>query len=118
MALIKIKKLFLRAFIGFSSHELGKLQDIVIHLHIRYDSTVAEKSDDPLDSLDYKEIKQRIIHLVENQHFRLLESLARNIIIEIMKFDKVQEVQVEIDKPHALRFAESVSVTLSEKRDV
>lgn len=33
-----------------------------------------------------------------------------------MQFDQVDYATIEIDKPHALRFSESVSITLAAKR--
>jgi len=34
-----------------------------------------------------------------------------------MQHEQVRYAEVEVDKPHALRFAESVSITLSAARD-
>ena len=116
MGTIKIKDLLLRAHVGFSEHEKGKLQDVLINVTIHYDSTTSEKSDKPEDALNYKTITKEIIKNVEEKQFNLIEAQARMVLDIIMKYDQVKFAQVEIDKPKALRFAESVSFSLSEKR--
>ena len=117
MAKLRIKNLFLRSYIGFSEHEVGKLQDVLINITIYYQSEKAEKSDNPGHTLNYKTLTKGIVDLVENGHFNLLESLVRKILDSVMENKIVEEAIVEVDKPHALRFTESVSISLSARRD-
>lgn len=117
MAVLKIKDLFLRAYLGFSDHEIGKLQDVVINITVGFDSSKSELSDNPIDTLNYKTLTKQIVELTENSHFNLIESLARKVLDIVMAHPEAIEATVEVDKPHALRFAESVSITLSAKRD-
>ena len=49
--------------------------------------------------------------------FNLLEVLTQKILDLIFENSKVKWAQVEVDKPHALRFAESVSITLERSRN-
>lgn len=116
MATIHIKELFLRAYLGFSEHEIDKLQDVVIDLTLEYDSSAAEISDSPYDALDYKLITKKIVSLVEHGRFNLIEALARKVLDVAMDDERVSRARVEIAKPHALRFADSVSVTLTTSR--
>ena len=46
----------------------------------------------------------------------LLERLTQEILDLVMAHPSVQYAEVEVDKPHALRFAESVSITLASHR--
>ena len=62
-------------------------------------------------------ITKRIIHHIEQGRFNLLEKLASDLIGIATESERVSFAQVRIDKPHALRFADSVSVTLSASRD-
>lgn len=117
MALLRIKNLFLRSFIGFSEHEVGKLQDVIINITLQYNSSKAELTDNPDDTLNYKLLTKEIVKLVENGHFNLIEAMARKILNYLLKDERVIDASVEIDKPHALRFAESVSVSLSANKD-
>ncbi len=116
MALLQIKNLRLRTHIGYNDHEVNKLQDVIISYRIDYDSTQAQLTDDPALSLDYKAINKNIIALVEESRFNLIESLAHQILNIIMTYSPVEDASVEVVKPNALRFADSVSVSLSAHR--
>ncbi len=110
MALIRVKDLKLRTYIGFADHELEKKQDVIINLTFRYDARACEQTDNADDALNYRSITKRVIAHVEDNRFFLLEKLTREILEIIAGYPEVQEATVEVDKPHALRFAESVSV--------
>ena len=112
MATIYIKNLRLRTFIGFNQEEKTKKQDVIINIQLRYDASVAIKSDSVEDACNYKTLTKKIIGLVEEQPFDLLEKMAGDIIALIAPFEKVLWASVEIDKPHALRFSDSVSVQM------
>lgn len=117
MAIIRIKNLLLRTYIGFNEEEINKLQDIVINMTIDVDLNQAIKNDSVSNSYNYKIITKNIIALVQEQKFKMLEKLTQSILDEIMKNKNVRFARVEVDKPHALRFAESVSVELEAMRN-
>jgi D-erythro-7,8-dihydroneopterin triphosphate epimerase len=54
--------------------------------------------------------------LVENGQFRLLEKLAAELLALVMSNGEVTRAQITVDKPHALRFSDSVGITLSASR--
>lgn len=113
---VRITNLQLRTIIGFNDWERDKKQDIVINIAIDFSPVNAIKSDAVEDSLDYKQIKRSVIELVENSSFNLIESLVHAIIEKIMVNPQVLSAWVKVDKPHALRFAESVSVEMHTER--
>jgi len=115
-SVIRIKGLSLRTIIGFNEWERRKKQDVVIDLEMRFDAGPAMASDDVADTLDYKSLKRRVIDFVEDSRFHLLESLAGGILAEVMKDAAVLFARVEVDKPHALRFCDSVSVVVEAAR--
>lgn len=117
MAIIRIKNLLLRTYIGFNEEEVNKLQDVVINMTIDADLNKAIKNDSVDNSYNYKIITKNIIALVQGQKFKMLEKLTQSILDEIMKNKNVRSATVEVDKPHALRFAESVSVEMEATRD-
>ena len=57
-----------------------------------------------------------MIHHIENGHFHLLEKLAADLLAIASDSEQVSYAEVTVDKPHALRFADSVSITLSATR--
>jgi len=115
-ATITIKNLRLRTFIGFKPEELEKKQDVIINASVSYAANQAVETDRENDALDYKAITKSIIELVENGRFKLLEKLCADVLGHISENDLIKNASVTIEKPHALRFADSVSVTLSAKR--
>ena len=116
MAVIKIKDLRLRAIIGVEEWERENQQDIIINITVEFDGRKAAENDDLNDTVDYKAMKQNVIKLVESSSFLLVEKLAGEVLKICMSDQLVEKATVEIDKPHALRFADSVSVTMSESR--
>ena len=116
LATICIKNLRLRTYIGFNEEEKIKKQDVIVNLRLRYDAAAAAASDSVDDACNYKVLTKRIILLVEDKSFDLLEKMAADIIGLIAQSDKVLQATVEIDKPHALRFADSVSVEMEYQR--
>jgi D-erythro-7,8-dihydroneopterin triphosphate epimerase len=110
---IKVKNLRLRTYIGIKQEEIDNLQDIVINLRIQYNATKAARSDSVEDALNYRTITKTIIEKVEHQRFSLLEKLAADVLHIASTDPAVEFAEVEIDKPHALRFADSVSLSLS-----
>lgn len=112
-AIITITNLRLRTYIGFNPEELEKKQDVVINAQIHYPSDDAINSDSKEDAVNYKVICKRIIALVESGQFKLLEKLTADVLEAAMEHPSVTYASVTVDKPHALRFADSVSLTLS-----
>lgn len=117
MAKIRVKNLLIRTYIGFNPEELVNKQDVIINLEIETDiPNSALVADEPLDIFDYKIITKKVIALVQDGRFKLLEVLAKSILDLIMEDEKVKKARVEVDKPHALRFAESVSMEMESSR--
>jgi D-erythro-7,8-dihydroneopterin triphosphate epimerase len=117
MAKIRVKNLLIRTYIGFNPEELVNKQDVIINLEIEADiPEQAMESDEPIDILDYKTITKKVIALVQEGRFKLLEVLTKKILDLVMEDEKVKWAKVEVDKPHALRFAESVSLEMEASR--
>ena len=113
MATINITNLRLRCYIGFNPEEQEKLQDIVINLSIRYVATAGILDDRVEFALDYKRITKEIIEYVDGNRFKLLEKLVFDVLGLVSRYRNVADASVTIDKPHALRFADSVSLSAS-----
>jgi len=117
MAIIRIKNLLVRTFIGFNPEELVNKQDVVINLEI--EAEIPEKAletDEPDGIYDYKTVTKKVIAFVQEGRFKLLEVMVRKILELIMEDQRVKWARVEADKPNALRYAESVSVEMEAER--
>ena len=115
-ARINICNLRLRTFIGFNEEEKVKKQDVVLNISLQYDAAESAKTDAVEDACNYKILTKQIIALVENNSYFLLEKMAADIIALIERFEPVLSARVEIDKPHALRFADSVAIAMEYSR--
>lgn len=115
--IIRIKNLRLRTIIGINDWERKDLQDVVINIEIEYEGTKAADSDRVEDGVNYRAITKRVIRAVEESKFQLLDALADHVLGIVMDEKNVRKATVEIDKPHALRFADSVSVSCSAERE-
>lgn len=117
MAKIHIKDLLLRTYIGFNPEELINKQDVIINVEI--EALIPEEAlriDEPEGIYDYKIITKEITHYVQEGRFKLLEVLTGNLLSLIMNDSRVIWAKVEVDKPHALRFAKSVSFEMEAHR--
>jgi D-erythro-7,8-dihydroneopterin triphosphate epimerase len=112
-ATIRIKNLRLRTYIGINDDEITNRQDVVINVKIHYQAEKATDTDNMDDALNYKTITKKIIKLVEDNRFFLLEKLTADVLAIAAEHDWVDYAEAEVDKPHALRFADSVSLCLS-----
>ncbi|TLX50506.1 dihydroneopterin triphosphate 2'-epimerase [Pseudoalteromonas ruthenica] len=111
-AIINVTNLRLRTYIGFNPEEREKKQDVVINIEIHYPADKACTSDEVQEALNYKTVTKEVIALVEQGQFLLLEKLVADILALCHQHPSVHYAKIRVDKPHALRFADSVSLTL------
>lgn len=117
IATINIHNLRLRTYIGFNTEEMEKQQDVVINIRIRYQLNDAVLQDNVEGALNYKTVTKKVISHVEQGRFLLLEKLVADILDISCEHPDVRHAEVTVDKPHALRFADSVSLTLEYTAD-
>lgn len=113
---IYIRDLHLRCIIGVFPHERKDRQDVIVNIVMECDFGAAAASDELKDTVDYKAITKKIIRMIENSEFQLIESLAQQTAQICMENQKVSQVSVTVDKPGALRFCRSVAVETILKR--
>ena len=115
---ININNLVAYAIIGINSWEWQTKQKIEIDIEIESDLSQAMQSDDINDTVNYRTISKKIMEHVASSEYYLVEKLA-NKLIEIC-FNEDQNcisVKMTIRKPGAVRFSESVGVTIMRKRN-
>ncbi len=116
MAIIRIKNLIIRTIIGFNPEERVNRQDVIINLEIEVDISTAVSTDHQEGIYNYKTITKSIIAFVSESKYYLLEKLTHEVLLLVMEDERVIRAKVEIDKPQALRFADSVSIQLEASR--
>ena len=102
-----------RCIVGVNQDERTEKQDVTINLSIYADLRKPGQSDKFEDAIDYRAIKKRVLNLVENSKYFLLEALTEAVADVCLETPGVIKVLVRVDKPSALRFAKSVGVEIS-----
>lgn len=113
---ILIKDLLARCIIGIHDHERREKQDVIINIVLFADLKKPGKTDSFEDTIDYSAIKKRVITEVEQSQYFLLEALTERIAELCLEHKMVEQVQVTVEKPSALRFARSVGVEILRER--
>jgi D-erythro-7,8-dihydroneopterin triphosphate epimerase len=111
-AIIRIKNLRLRTYIGIKEEEIKNRQDVIVNAVIHCQAEAAVASNIIGDALNYRTISKAIIALVDDQRFSLLERMTYEILEIVMAHPDVLKAEVEVDKVGALRYSDSVSIAL------
>lgn len=113
---ILIRNLLVRGILGINDWERERRQDILINLEIERDLRPAAASDEVADALNYRSLAKAVIAHVEASSYRLVETLAESIASLCLQQGAVR-IKVRVEKPGALRFAESVGVEIERGGD-
>ncbi len=114
---IVVRDLRVRCIIGVDDEERRERQDVLLNLDIFTDLRKAGKSDRLEDALDYRALKKRIVQMVENSGYHLVEALAESVADICLESPLVRSVRVRVEKPGALRFALSVGAEITRMRE-
>lgn len=112
-----IKNLLARGIIGVRDWERKRAQDILINITLFTDTRRAAQSDDIADCADYSEVTKRVLAHAESAARLTVEALANDLAGICLAQDNVQRVIVRVEKPTAVRFAESVGVEIERPGD-
>ena len=111
-----IKDLVVRGIIGINDWERVTQQDIRINIEIRTDLHAAGENDSIEHSVNYRTVSKQIIAHVEKAERLTVEALAADIAALCLDHERVESVQVRVEKPGAVRFSESVGVEIERSR--
>jgi dihydroneopterin aldolase len=107
--IVYIKGLQAQSVIGVYAWEREIRQTLVLDLEMASDTACAAASDQIADALDYAAISSRVISLVEESEYQLIESLAE----EVARMDfGVSWLRLRLSKPGAVAAAEDVGVII------
>ncbi len=109
---ILIKDLLLRGIVGINDWEREKRQDILINITLSGNLSIAGRSDDIEDTINYRTVTKKVIKLVEEGSPYTVEYLATEIAQLCLETEGVESARVRVEKPGALRFARSVGVEI------
>ncbi|MFO8037159.1 MAG: dihydroneopterin aldolase [Anaerolineales bacterium] len=107
-----VKNLIARGIIGVNDWEREKPQEILINLELYGDLSKVGKTDRVEDSLNYRTISKEALRIAETAERFTVEALATDIADACMEFEGLQKAIVRVEKPGAVRFADSVGVEI------
>lgn len=113
---IEIHDLLLRCIIGINESERKNKQDVLFNIVMWADTRPAARSDEIDDAVNYRTVAKQIIEHVEASEYFLVERLAERVAEICLRDARVHQVQVQVEKLGAVRFARSVGVTILRTR--
>lgn len=107
-----IKDLLIRGIIGISERERAQKQDILINIVLFGDISKAGQSDAITDCINYRTVAKKTIAYVERSARFTVEALASDLARLCLEEPGVEGVRIRVEKPGAVRFAQSVGVEI------
>ena len=113
---ILLRDLRFRCAVGVDKDERRNRQDVVAQITLHVDLRKAGRTDAIEDTVDYRAMKKQVLHMARDSSFRLIEALAERIADLCLTHERVECVDVVVEKPGALRFARTVGVRIVRTR--
>ena len=114
---IIIKNLLARGIIGVHDWERIRPQNILINITMFTDTGRAAQTDNLDDCINYSTMSKNVLAHTESANRLTVEALANDLARICLEEKRVQKVCVRVEKPGAVRFAESVGVEIERSRD-
>lgn len=86
---------------GIFAFEREGGQEFVVDVALTVDLGAAAASDDLADTVDYGDLAQQLLAVVEGEPVRLLETLAARLADVCLAQPRVERVEVTVHKPEA-----------------
>ena len=111
-----IKDFIIQEIIGIYEHEKIKKQKIKFNIVVDVNQNTVPDEKDIKSIVDYEKIKNKLKNLVKNKKYNFLESLAEDSFKEIFEDKRINSVKIKIEKPDAIKNADSVGVEVFKSR--
>ena len=112
---IYIKDLVLPTVVGVPTEERELPQSVSVSLAITVSDSFQGIKDDLEKTVDYYEIAQALRRVAASGERKLIETLAEDLAEAVLQFDRVREVDLEVEK-FILPNCGSVSVEITRTR--
>ena len=112
-----IKNLLVRGILGIRAWERKRAQNILINIILYTDTRQAAKTDDIADCTDYSAVSKKVQAHAESAGRFTVEALANDLAELCLQEENVTRVMVRVEKPGAVRFAESVGVEIERSNE-
>jgi len=111
-----IKDFIIQEIIGIHEHEKIKKQKIKFNIVVNVNQNTVPDEKDIKSIVDYEKITNKLENLVKNKKYNFLESLAEDSFKEIFEDKRINSVKIKIEKPDAIKNADSVGVEVFKSR--
>ncbi len=111
-----IKDFIIEEIIGVHEHEKLKKQQIKFNILLDIDQNSVPNEKDIKSIVDYEKITNKLVNLTKNKKYNFLESLAEDSFKEIFEDKRINSIKIKIEKPEAIKNAESVGVEVFKTR--
>ena len=111
-----IKDFIVQEIIGIHEHEKIKKQKIKFNIVIDINQNTVPNENDIKSIVDYEKITNKLKNLAKEKKYNFLESLAEDSFKEIFEDKRINSVKIKIEKPEAIKNADSVGVEVFKSR--
>ena len=113
---VLIKDFIINEIIGIHQNEKSNRQKIIFNIVIDVNQNITPDENNLASIVDYEKITNKLKSLVKNKKYNFLESLAEDSFKEIFKDKRISSVKIKIEKPEAIKNANSVGVEVFKTR--
>jgi len=110
--IVFVRELRFKTVIGCWDWERKIEQEVSIDLDMGWDTRQAAESEDLQHALDYKAVSKRVMAVVRERQFELVETAANAVADLIMKEFSVPWIRVAFSKPRAVTGSAAVGVVV------
>ena len=111
-----IKDFIIHEIIGIHDHEKTKKQKIKFNIVLDVDQNTVPNEKDIKSIVDYEKITNKLENLAKDKKYNFLESLTEDSFKEIFEDKRISSVKIKIEKPDAIKNADSVGVEVFKTR--
>ena len=112
-----IKDFIIEEIIGFYKHEKEKKQKIIFNIVLDIDQSSLPDEKDIKSIVDYEKITNKLENLAKSKKYNFLESLAEDSFKVIFEDKRINSIKIKIEKPDAIKNADSVGVEVFKNRN-
>ena len=111
-----IKDFIIEEIIGIHEHEKIKKQKIKFNIVLNVNQNYVPDEKDINSIVDYEKITNKLEKLTKSKKYNFLESLVEDSFKEIFEDKRINSVTIKIEKPEAIKNAESVGIEVFKTR--
>jgi 7,8-dihydroneopterin aldolase/epimerase/oxygenase len=114
---VLIKDFLINEIIGIHEHEKLNKQKIIFNITIDVNQNTIPDESSLSSIVDYEKITNKLEFLAKNKNYNFLESLAEDSFKEIFVDERINSINIKIEKPDAIKNAKSVGVEVFKSRN-